>query len=195
FRLLVAFLAGVFGGLVPAVQSARLDLNAALKEGGRSASSPHKIARSVLTAGQIALALVMLIGSGLAIRSLVRLLGVRAGFAAEQALTLRLPLPDSTHPTAEQVAPFPQHLLERPRALPGVEAAAGASELPLRGGNNGVVYIEGQPRPKNMWSSPLVEWCRVTPDFFRTLHIPLLQGRDFTSRDTQKQPNVAVINE
>ncbi|HET7840444.1 MAG TPA: ABC transporter permease, partial [Terriglobia bacterium] len=98
FTFLIAFVTGAAGGLVPALQASRLDLNETLKESGRSTTSPRHRSRSVLTAGEIALALVMLIGSGLAIRSLVRLLGVQAGFDPGQVLTFRLGLPQFAYP-------------------------------------------------------------------------------------------------
>ncbi len=194
FTFFVAFLAGAMGGLIPALQSSRTDLHEALKEGGRALSSPHHRARSLLTTGEVALALVMLIGSGLAIRSLVRLLGVHAGFDADHVLTLRLSLPQTSYSKDAQVVAFYQQLLDRVRALPGVVSASAGSELPLQGGSSGTIYVEGQPIPKNMWSGPLVENCRVTPGFFHTLQIPLLKGRDFTGADTDKSPRVAVIN-
>ena len=195
FIFLVAFLAGAVGGLIPALQSSRTDLQGTLKEGGRALSSSHHRARSLLTTGEVALALVMLAGSGLAIRSLARLLGVHAGFDADHVLTVSLSLPQASYSKDAQVAAFYQHLLARIRALPGVVSAAAGSELPLFGGRNGTVYTEGQPIPKSQWSSPLVEWNNITPDFFRTLHIPLLKGRDFTLADAQKSELVAIINE
>jgi putative ABC transport system permease protein len=195
FTFLVAFLAGALGGLIPALQSLRTDLQEALKEGGRALSSSHHRARSLLTTGEVALALVMLAGSGLAIRSLARLLGVHAGFDADHVLTLSLSLPRASYPKDAQVVTFYQQLLDRIHSLPGVVSAAAGSELPLYGGNNGSVYIEGQPVPKNQWSSPLVEWDYITPDFFRTLHVPLLKGRDLTPADTEESQQVAIINE
>ena len=194
FAFLVAFLAGALGGLIPAVHSSRTDLHETLKEGSRALSSPHHRSRSLLTAGEVALALVMLTGSGLAIRSLARLLGVHAGFVADHVLTLQPSLPEAAYPKDEQIVSFYQQLLERIRALPGVVSVAATGELPLQGGSNGPVYIEGQPVPKNMWSSPPVEKIMVTPGFFRTLHIPMLKGRDFTPADTDKSPRVAIIN-
>ncbi len=195
FTFLVALLTGVFAGMVPAIQASKPDLHEALKEGGRTTAAPHHRSRSVLTAGEIALALVMLIGAGLAIKSLVRLMGVEAGFDPHHVLKARLSLPDTRYTKDEQIRGFYQQLMDRLRALPGVQSASAASELPLEGGSNGVVYIEGQPLPKNMWSSPLVEWCTVMPDYFRTMRIPLLAGRDFTIHDGPKSPLVAVINE
>jgi putative ABC transport system permease protein len=110
-------------------------------------------------------------------------------------VTARIPLPDKRYPKDEQQAAFYQRLQEGVRALPGVVSAAAASHLPLNGNSNGVVYIEGQPPPKDMWSSPLVWWCTVTPDYFRTMRIPLLHGRDFARSDTSDAPRVAIINE
>ena len=88
-----------------------------------------------------------------------------------------------------------QPLLEHVRALPGVLSASLVWNLPLEGVNNGTVIIEGQPAPKNMWSSPLVEADTAMPGYFHTLRIPLLRGRDFTAQDTEDQPKVAIINE
>ncbi len=195
FTFLVAFVTGLFAGLAPAIQASRPDLVEALKEGGRVASGSHGRSRRLLTAGEVALALVMLIGAGLTIKSLVRLLGVNIGFDARRVLTARVNLPDSRYPKEENVKVFYQNLLDRVRALTGVEGAAAASELPLNGGNNGPVIIEGQASGKNIWTSPLVESCRVTPDFFRTLRIPMLRGRDFTLADSAGAPAVAIINE
>jgi putative ABC transport system permease protein len=194
FVFLVAFIAGALGGLIPALQSARTDLQEVLKEGGRTVSSSHHRARSLLTAGEVALALVMLAGAGLAIRSLARLLGVPAGFDADHILTVSLSLPEASYPKGAQVVTFYQQLLARVRAIPGVVSAAAGSELPLEGGNNGPVYVEGQPIPKYEGSSPPVGDCNVTPGFFHTLHIPLLQGRDFTLADTKGSTRVAIIN-
>jgi putative ABC transport system permease protein len=195
FTLLAAFLAGALVGLIPAIQSSRADVQETLRDGGRALSSSHQRARSLLTTGEIALALVMLAGSGLAIRSLVRLLSVPAGFDPDHVLAVSLSLPQTAYPNDQQVSSFYQQLLDRIRALPGVVSAAAGSELPFQGGYNGPVYIEGQPIPKNMWSSPLVEKCGVTPDFFRALHIPMFKGRDFTSADTKESSLVAIINE
>jgi len=195
FTLGVAFLAGAFAGLVPAIQASKPDLQDALKESTRSVATPHQRSRRLLTAGEIALALMMLIGAGLAIKSLVRLLGVQAGFDPQNVLTVRIALPVSQYPKPAQVTAFYQQLLERVRALPGVLSASLVWNLPLEGGSNGTVIIEGQPAPKNMWSSPLVAWDTVMPSYFHTLSIPLLGGRDFSSQDSEDKPPVAIINE
>ncbi len=195
FTFLVAFVSGTLAGLVPAVHAARVKCGETLKETGSTVVVPHNTSRHLLTAGEIAMALVMLIGAGLTVKSLVRLLGVDLGFDPTNVVTARLPLPEKRYSKDIQQAGFYQSLLERVRTLPGVVSAAAASHLPLRGAGNGVVYIEGQPPPKDMWSSPLVWWCSVTPDYFRTVRIPLLSGRDFTLADTSEAPPVAIINE
>jgi len=107
----------------------------------------------------------------------------------------RISLPDSRYPKEPQQKAFFRNLLDRVQALPGVVSAGAASELPLEGGSNGAVVIEGQPAPKDIWSSPLVESCTVTPNYFRTMRIPLLGGRDVAETDTPEAPLVAVINE
>ena len=195
FTFLVAFVAGTLAGLVPAIHVSNPDLQSALKESSRAVTSTHQRSRSVLTAAEVALALMMLIGAGLAIKSLVRLLGVDAGFDANHVLTAHLSLPDTRYAKPEQITPFFEQLLQRIEALPGVKSAAVTSELPLQGGDNGVVYIEGQPIPKNMWSSPLVETCAVSPGYFHALRIPLLRGRDFTEEDVKGKLKVAIINQ
>jgi putative ABC transport system permease protein len=195
FTFLIAFVTGTLAGLIPALHATRVSLSETLKESGSAVAVSHGLARGLLTAGEIALALVMLVGAGLATRSLVRLLGVQLGFDPRQVVAGSVALPESRYPKEPQQKEFFRNLLERVRALPGVVSVGAASELPLQGGHNGPVVIEGQPAPKDMWSSPLVESCTVTPNYFRTMRIPLLSGRDVAETDTPEQPLVAVINE
>jgi putative ABC transport system permease protein len=195
FTFLIAFVTGTLAGLIPALQATRVSLSETLKESGSAVAASHGLARGLLTAGEIALAIVMLIGAGLATRSLVRLLGVQLGFDPRQVVAGRVSLPDSRYPKEPQQKAFFRNLLDRVQALPGVVSAGAASELPLEGGSNGTVVIEGQPAPKDQWSSPLVENCVVTPNYFRTMRIPLLSGRDVAETDTPELPLVAVINE
>jgi predicted permease len=192
---LVAFVTGILAGPVPALHVSRIDLNDMLKESGTTVGVSNHASRGLLTVGELATALIMLIGAGLAVRSLVRLFAVELGFDPRQVVTTRIPLPDKRYPKDEQQAAFHQKLQEGVRALPGVVSATAASHLPLNGFSNGVVYIEGQAPPKDMWSSPLVRWCSITPDYFRTLRIPLLQGRDFVPSDTSDAPPVEIANE
>jgi putative ABC transport system permease protein len=195
FTFLVAFLTGTLAGLIPALQATRVSLSDMLKESGSAVAPSHGLSRGLLTAGEIAIALVMLVGAGLATRSLVRLLGVQLGFDPRQVVTARISLPDARYPKEPQQKAFFRNLIERVQTLPGVVSAGATTELPLEGGNNGPVVIEGQPAPKDMWSSPLVESCTVTPNYFRTMRIPLLSGRDVAETDTPDKLPVAVINE
>ena len=195
FTFLVAFVTGTLAGLIPALHATRVSFSEMLKESGSAVAASHGLARGLLTAGEIAIALVMLVGAGLATRSLIRLLGVQLGFDPRQVVAGRISLPDSRYPKEPQQTAFFRNLLDRVQALPGVVSAGAASELPLEGGSNGPVVIEGQPAPKDIWSSPLVESCTVTPNYFRTMRIPLLSGRDVAETDTPEVPLVAVINE
>jgi putative ABC transport system permease protein len=195
FTFGVAFLTGLLAGLAPAIQSSKSDLHGTLKEGGRTAAAAHRGSRSVLTIAEIALALVVLVGAGLAIKSLVRLMGVQPGFDPHNVLKANLALPQARYKSDQQVAAFYERLLDRLRALPGVESASAAAYLPLQGNPSSSVYIEGQPLPKNVYSGPEVEWCQALPSYFRTMRVPLLRGRDFNLQDTPKSPQVAIIDE
>ncbi|MDE3181263.1 MAG: ABC transporter permease [Acidobacteriota bacterium] len=195
FTFGVAFLTGLLAGIAPAIQSSKPGLRGTLKEGARTAAAAHRGSRNILTVAEIALALLMLIGAGLAIKSLVRLMGVQPGFDPHNVLKANLALPKARYKSNQQVSAFYERLLDRLRALPGVESASAAAYLPLQGNPSSSVYIEGQPLPKNVYSSPEVEWCQALPGYFRTMRIPLLRGRDFTLLDTPKSPQVAIINE
>src|SRR5439155_26102157 len=145
FTFLTAFLAGALAGLIPAIQGSKPDMHDTLKESARSVAAPHQRSRRLLTAGEIALALMMLIAAGLTVRSLVRLLGVQPGFDPRNVLTARIALPESRYPKQGQATSFYQRLVERIQALPGVRSASLTDHLPLEGGSNGTVYIEGRP--------------------------------------------------
>jgi putative ABC transport system permease protein len=195
FTFLLAFVMGAMAGLIPALHAIGVNLSGMLKESGATLAASQGRVRGLLTAGEIALALVMLVGSGLATRSLVRLLGVQLGFDPRQVVAGPVNLPESRYPKDPQQAAFFRNLIEHVQALRGVVSAGAASELPLDGGHNGPVTIEGQAAPKDMWSSPLVESCSITPNYFHTMRIPLLSGRDVAETDTPDMPPVAVINE
>jgi predicted permease len=195
FTLGIAFLAGILAGLLPALHFSNPDLHSTLKEGGRSTASHHRTVRSGLTVIEVALALVMLIGAGLALKSMARLMGIQPGFDPHNVLKANLALPHASYKNDQEVVTFYERLLDRLRALPGVESASATEYLPLQGNPNATVYIEGQPLPENMYSSPEVAWCHVMPGYFRAMRIPLLKGRDFTLQDGPGSPQAAVINE
>ncbi len=196
FTLAVSLLTGLLFGLAPAWQQSRMVLNEVLKEGGRSmAGRAHGGLRSVLVVGEMALSLVLLIGSGLMIKSFVRLLALDLGYDSSKVLTMELSLPENRYQSPEERATFFRNLLERMRSTGGVMAAAATSKLPLEGGTNGTVRIEGRPAPAHEFEGPLVEFTRATPGYFQAMGIPLLKGRSFEERDESGAVIATVINE
>ena len=142
------------------------------------------------------LAMVLLIGAGLMIRSFVRLYQVSPGFDTNNLLTMQAHIPGSRYPKQEQRIAFYGQVLQRIRAIPGVQMAAGASDIPLTGSEDvEAMYIEGQPPPPSLDKMPLVIPHYVSADYLKTLRIPLLQGRDFTDHDDANSPNVMIVNE
>jgi putative ABC transport system permease protein len=195
FAFAVACVTGILAGLAPAFHASSLNFQDNLKEGSRTFTRSRQYWQRLIITGEVGMAMVMLIGAGLAVKSLVRLLGVQLGFDPQHVLAAGVQLPAARYPKEYQQAAFYQNLIERVRALPGVVSAAAASDLPLGGGNDGPLYIEGQPVPKDVWTGPAVRSCEVTPGHFKTLGIPLLGGRDFTLADTSESPKVAIISE
>lgn len=196
FTALISLFAGALFGVMPALRS-RPNPGGVLKEGGRRATSGrarHR-ARNVLVAAQIALALVLLAGSGLMVRSFRALQDVDPGFDGRDVLTLRLSLPMATYPEAAERARFYQQALERIRALPGVETAGAVSRLPLAsGGSNSAHTFEDFPlEPDEV--PRIISNRRVAPGYFETLRVPLLAGRLLETADHQRQARVAVISE
>jgi putative ABC transport system permease protein len=196
FTFVVSVLTGIIFGLAPALQLLKSDLNESLSEGDRGGSSgvSHAKARSSLIVIEVALALVLLISSGLMIKSFVELLLVKPGLNPSDLLTLELSLPSKKYPDTKTQDAFFKTVVERTRNLPGVESVGGTSILPLTGSSSTIFSIEGQPAPPEN----LLPWaglCFVTPNYFRTMEIPLIKGRDFTDRDDENTPDVVVINE
>jgi putative ABC transport system permease protein len=178
----ISVLTGLVFGLLPAVQAGDVDVHETLKESGRGTSSRHWL-RSSLVVGEVATTLVLLIAAGLMIRSFYLLQKVNPGFSHEHLTSFSVSLPQKKYASEEMRASFYNRLLENIRTLPGVESAAAASGLPL--GNYGWqtgFRIEGRPDPPPD-QSPLMEACRVTPDYFKAMNIPLLKGRVFTEND------------
>ena len=196
FTALISLLTGVVFGLAPALQVSKPDFTDALKESGRSTSgSRRNRLRSLLVVSEIALSLVLLIGAGLMIRSFARLNRVDPGFNPDNLATMGVTLLRTTYPEDNQVAEFYSQLLERVSVSPGVKSAGAIAELPLSGSNISDYFtIEGRPAiPREQ--RPLAECRTITPNYFESMEIPLMRGRDFAETDTKKTPNVAVINE
>ncbi|HEX7174993.1 MAG TPA: ABC transporter permease [Pyrinomonadaceae bacterium] len=193
----VSLLTGVVFGIAPALQASKVDLNETLKEGGRSAAAGagHGRVRSLLVVAEVALSLVLLIGAGLMMRSFLRLQHVNPGLNPENVLTMTVSLPRAKYKEQEKRPAFFGQLLERTRALPGVEAAGAASNLPLSGSLWGrSLTVEGRP-VLSVGEAPMINYCVITPDYFRSMGIPIMTGRDISETDAKDALKVTVIDE
>lgn len=195
FTLVVSIAAGVLFSLVPALQTSKADLSAALKESvGRAGTSMHQNRmRSVLVTGELALAIVLLIGSGLLIRTFLALRSVNPGFDPHNVLTMRVLLNTAGFQNASGLADLVRNSVQRISALPGVIAAASSSRLPLESGPRGPVFILGRHRKGT--SDGYVAIAFVSPAYFDVLRIPILRGRAFTDRDEARSTPVVIINQ
>jgi predicted permease len=197
FTLVVAVVTGILFGLAPALQASKIDVNEMLKEGSKGAGGSlrrHK-ARSLLVVTEIALSLMLLIGAALLMRSFVEATKSDPGFNPQNVLTMRLTLPATRYVDDEQRFMFYQDLLARIGSLPGVRSVAAANIIPLADSTSGAAFIpEGAPPPPG--EEPVAQFRIVTPDYFRTMEMPLARGRSLTGQDTEAaSPPVAVINE
>ena len=195
FTFGISLVTGLAFGLLPAFRASKLDLNEALKESGKSTSGKDRHSlRSALVFADVALALLLLTGAGLMMKSFVRLLEVNPGFDPSHTLTLTLSLWGPKSADAPAVAFFDQ-VLQRVQALPGVESTGIVSQLPL-GGNIDMygVHVEGKSLP-NPEEDPSADRYSITPGYLRAMGIPLLLGREFDERDVATSSMVAVVNE
>jgi predicted permease len=196
FTLVVAVLTSVVFGLIPSLQSGKTDVQETLKEGGNtvSAGMVGGWLRPALVVVEIAAAVVLLIGAGLMVRSVMRIRAVEPGLKPQNLLTAKLSLPREKYTDAESAIRFHQQVLERVSHLPGVESAGLVSHLPIEEmGYNANVAVEGKTYPPN--ESPLVELRVVSADYFQTADIPLLRGRLFDKQEGDDKQPVVVINE
>jgi predicted permease len=193
FTVGISVLTAILFGLVPAWQASRFDLQAALAERGRGGSDSrgqHRV-RGALMIGEVALAVVLLAGSGLLLRTFANLLQVKLGFEPAQALTMQLFLTDD----APRRASLVESILERVETLPGVRAVGTIQFLPLSGWtNNGPFHFVGRPEPTEPLSMAS-DVSTVSRGYFEAMGIPLLRGRSFDRRDRMQSPRVAVVNQ
>jgi predicted permease len=195
FTFLITLIVGVLSGLFPALQNSRFGLNEALKEGDRisSAGAGGRLRRS-LVAVEVALALMLLVGAGLTIRSFSRLTSVEPGFDPRNVLTFRMRLPDGKYKEASQTFGFCREAMSRVSALPGVERVAVATGFPLGRATDSGYEVEGQPeRLTNRWLPSFRQ--DVSEDYHNALKIPLLEGRLFNAQDTEKSPLVVIVDQ
>ncbi len=193
FSFGLSLLTGVIFGLVPAMQSSGSDLNEVLKEGGRKSQTGagHRV-RSVMVVTEIALAVVLLVGAGLMVKSLLRLLNTNIGFNADNLLTMGIVLPPAKYTQPNPVINFNDQLQQRVKALPNVVNVGLVNILPLNGGNTLRFNIDGDPvaAPGKENEATL---RMVSDSYFQTLGVPLIAGRVFDQRDTIDKPGVVII--
>jgi putative ABC transport system permease protein len=197
FTLLISLLTGMVFGVAPAVLGARTELNEALKDSGKSSAGGAR-GRGVLDSfvvGEIALAMVLLLGAGLMIRSFGKLLAVEPGFDPENVLTMQVWLPESRYAERIKIATFYEQALERISALPGVKSTSAVDFLPSSGwGDMTGFALEGRASPAP-GQEPVAQYCVIDGDYFRVMGIPLLKGRPFDTHDRDEAHGVAIVNE
>ncbi len=207
FTFALVLLTILIFSLLPALQAAGGNVRESLNEGGRSGIGSRKQGRvrRVLVIAEVALALMLLVGSGLMVRSFIKLRQVDVGFTAHNVLTMRVPLPDAKYPIPQNITDprepaglaFFDQLLTRVKALPGVQSATAATILPLGAGDGWGKFlsIEGRAAPASLDQVPLVRFVLVSQDYFQTFGVRLRQGRAFTAQDKSNSQPVAIINE
>ncbi|MFZ0700523.1 MAG: ABC transporter permease [Candidatus Acidiferrales bacterium] len=195
FTFALSIFAGILFGLAPAWQSSEIDLNEVLREGGRGStgSAKRRWTRNVLVVVEVALAVVLLIGSGLLLKSFYVLTHSSPGFDPQHLLTGVVDLPKAQYVKPEQWNAFFRQAVDRLKALPGVEGAAAALPTPFTGSNLGYGFniVGAPPLPPGQSLHALAH--AVTPDYFRVMRIPLVRGRDFTEADTAPNAEKVVI--
>jgi putative ABC transport system permease protein len=196
FALLLSAATGVLFGLVPALHLSRPDLARTLREGGPRASGVRRRVRNALVVSEMAIALTLLAGAGLLMKSFLRLQAVDPGYRPENVLTVNMLLPRLSYPEVPQFTAFYDELLGRLRRRPGVVTVGATSILPLSGNNSDVGFlIEGRPLPADRTEAPVAWYRQVTEDYFAAIGMRIVRGRGFTERDRADAPPVVVINE
>lgn len=192
----ISLLTGVLFGLIPAMRVSRFDVNATLKESsGRSGTGlKHSRIRSLLVVGEVALAVILLVGAALMIRTFAGLRAVRTGIDASNVLTMRTAISGSRYNSTAQVESMVQQATDRIQALPGVQTAACTIMLPLEGSSIDMPFSIQGSQSKDKWEGDEY-WRFVSPGYFEAFRIPLLRGRTFARTDTAKSDHVVIVNE
>jgi predicted permease len=197
FTAALSLLVGILFGLTPALKTSQPDLHETLKQGGRGASGTRNRTQDVFVVVEMALALVLLVGAGLTIRSLMKLWNVDPGFNPNHALAFGLSLPPSmVNASPDAIRAAFREFDEKIAAIPGVQAVSQTwGAIPLSGDDEKLFWLEGQPKPTNEnemnWAIDYI----VEPDYLKAMGIPLLRGRFFTAQDNEHSPLVAVVDE
>lgn len=191
FVAAICCITAVVFGVAPAFQASAVSLRGSLQEGGRGGtpSQARRRLQDVFVATEFALALVLLVGAGLLVRSFAKLLTTNPGFRPDHVLTLNVPLPNQAYPNAAQVREFYQQALQQTSALPGVKSAGISTDLPFNGNETDAVQVEGKAG-----DNPGVRVSWVLGDYFSTMGIPLLRGRAFTPEDRAGSQPVAMVS-
>lgn len=197
FTFLVSLLAGIIFGIVPSFHAFKLDLNDILKESGRNLMGGVVLQRlrSFLVVMEIAIAFVLLVGSGLMIKSFLRVMDQNPGFDSSNVLTMQMTLPEARYPKEQQRAAFAEQSLQHIQTLMGVRHAGVVTPLPVSGsGWQTTFVVDGRPEPA-AGEKPLADLAMVSPDYFQAMGVPLIEGRYFTEQDREGAPMVAIIDE
>jgi predicted permease len=194
FAVGITFAVGILFGLAPALKGARADVQSSLKEGGRGSTAGHHRLQSMLVMGQMALTLILLVGAGLLFRTIRQLWQTNSGFDTHHLIAFQVGLSPSVTKTGAGIRAGFQQLLERIRAIPGVQAADFTTSVPLSGEDNDAPFWINSQKPPVVQNASRMMVFNTGPDFIRTMGIPLLRGRFFTTEDTTKSPCVAVID-
>jgi putative ABC transport system permease protein len=198
FALLVSIATGIAFGLAPALRASSIDVLTSLKDAAaRGTRGAGRRMRSLLVVGEVAIALVLLAGAGLAIRSFAALTAIDLGFDPAHVVTMRVSLPNARYPELPRWIAFHRELMQRASAIPGVEAAGLNSAVPLEGGGSeSEVRYEGQPPPRSInEEATACLFQAVTPGYFRAMGIAVVRGRTFDERDAAETTKVAVVEE
>jgi predicted permease len=193
YTLAVSLLVGVLFGIAPALNAWKADPQASLKKGGHS-SPVHRRTQSSFIVMQVALTLVLLVGAGLLLRSILHLWSVPPGFDTNNVITLKAAVSHTLTKTPSDTRVAYQQLMERIRQIPGVQAADFTTAVPLTGEGGYLPFWLDSQRPASLQGAPRLQAFLIGPDYFRAMRIPLLQGRFFTMEDTVNSPCVAVID-
>ena len=191
FTFSLSVITGVLFGLAPAFQATLRNTRQSLGQAGRSVTTSHEGMRGVLTISEIALALILLTGAGLMLKSFLRLQAVNPGFSPHSVMTMTVDLPDSTYTTANQMQAFHTRTVEELSRLPGVLAAGAVNWIPLgQGLVMGTFQVEGSQRPPGF----MVDKPCVSPGYFRAMGMPVLRGRAFTENDNETAAGVVIVS-
>ncbi|MGH9447609.1 MAG: FtsX-like permease family protein, partial [Terriglobia bacterium] len=190
----VSVLTGIIFGLAPALRSARPDLNDTLKEGGRRSSGGRHRLQNGLVVSELGLAMVLLIGAGLTLQTIVHLNHAKTGFTTRGSLIFDVSLPPARYSIGANNRAFYKNLLDKLRALPGVQAAGLTDDMPMRGDSENAFYVEEQPKPLPQ-DMPEAMFYLTSPGYLHAMGISLLRGRSFTDQDNLSGQLVAMIDD